>query len=86
MRGPRHSAFISPDGDVLDRTGNSAQAVLTRTIELRTGRTWYSHTGDLPWIVLMALVLALSRWRPHHLYVKVAGLGRVRAVRGRGGR
>lgn len=57
------SAFISPDGDVYQRTGVSEQAVLTRTIELRTGRTWYSHTGDLPWVALMAAILALSAWR-----------------------
>jgi len=57
------SAFISPDGDVYQRTGVSEQTVLIRTIELRTGRTWYSHTGDLPWVVLMAALLALSAWR-----------------------
>ena len=57
------SAFISPAGDVYDRTGVSEQRVLIRTIDLYTGRTWYSHTGNLPWVVLMALVLALALWR-----------------------
>jgi apolipoprotein N-acyltransferase len=55
------SAFVSPDGDVYDRTGVSEQHVLYRDIPLRGAiRTWYSHTGDKPWVVLFALVLALS--------------------------
>ncbi len=60
------SAFISPEGDVYQRTGVSEQRVLIRTIELYSGRTWYSHIGDLPWVALMALLLALAwylSWR-----------------------
>lgn len=66
------SGFISPAGDVFQRTGIGERQVITRTIELRTGRTWYSYTGDLPWIALMAgLLIAASgvesdryrRWR-----------------------
>jgi apolipoprotein N-acyltransferase len=58
------SAFISPDGEVHDRTAVSEQKVITRTIELHNGiRTWYSHTGDIPWVVLFGLVLALSLFR-----------------------
>ena len=51
------SAFISPTGEVFDRTGVSEQRVLERTINLRTGRTLYSNLGDLPFIVLMVAIL-----------------------------
>ena len=57
------SAFISPSGEVFDRTSVSEQQVITRSIELRGGRTWYSHTGDLPWVALMGVLLAVSLWR-----------------------
>ena len=58
------SAFISPDGDVFDRTGISEQKVIYRDIPGRGWiRTWYSHTGDLPWVALMAVILAASLWR-----------------------
>ncbi len=51
------SAFISPTGEVFDRTGVSEQRVLERTVNLRSGRTVYSNLGDLPFIVLMVAVL-----------------------------
>lgn len=51
------SAFISPTGHVYDRTGVSEQRVLERTINLRAGRTLYSHLGDLPFIVAMVALL-----------------------------
>ncbi|MEI7548522.1 MAG: apolipoprotein N-acyltransferase, partial [Actinomycetota bacterium] len=58
------SAFISPDGDMYDRTGVSEQKVIYRAIPGRGWlRTWYSHTGDLPWVASMAVVLALALWR-----------------------
>lgn len=56
------TAFITPDGDVLDRTAVSEQAVITRDVELREGRTWYSQLGDLPWVAMMVVLLALSWW------------------------
>jgi apolipoprotein N-acyltransferase len=52
------SAFISPTGEVFDRTGVSEQRVLERTINLRSGRTLFSNLGDLPFIVVMVAVLA----------------------------
>ncbi|MDP9464982.1 MAG: apolipoprotein N-acyltransferase, partial [Actinomycetota bacterium] len=55
------SAFVSPDGDVFDRTAVSEQKVITRTIALTSGRTWYSHLGDTPFAVLVLLVL-LGSW------------------------
>ena len=56
------SGFISPDGDVYQRTSISEQEVVVREIDLRTGRTWYSHIGDKVWVALLALVLAGSWW------------------------
>ncbi len=56
------SGFISPDGDVYQRTSISEQEVVIREIELSTGRTWYSHIGDKIWVALLVLVLAGSWW------------------------
>ena len=47
------SEFVTPDGDVIDRTAVSEQAVIRHQIELRTGRTWYVTLGDAPWIVAL---------------------------------
>ena len=55
------SAFVSPDGDVLDRTAVEQKAVAIRTITLHSGRTWYSHLGDTPFVLVMLLVLG-SAW------------------------
>lgn len=57
------SAFISPEGNVFQRTGVSEQRVLARTIELYSGRTWYSYLGDLPWVAFMLLLFAASIWQ-----------------------
>jgi apolipoprotein N-acyltransferase len=54
------SAFVSPDGDVHQRTSISEQEVIVRTVDLRGFRTWYSHLGDLPVVGLMALLLGLA--------------------------
>ena len=51
------SAFITPDGDVQQRTGVSEQKVVVGTIEPRTGRTWYSYLHGLTWVVVMGLAL-----------------------------
>ncbi len=53
------SAFISPDGDVYDRTAQREQAVRTMGVELRTGLTWYARLGDLPFIVVVLVLWAL---------------------------
>ena len=55
------SAFMSPDGDVFDRTAVSEQKVILRTIQLKSGRTWYAHLGDTPFVLLMMLAL-LASW------------------------
>ena len=54
------SAFVSPSGEVFDRTGVSEQAVIIRDVPVRTGRTWYSATGDWPWWLLSLLVVAAT--------------------------
>jgi apolipoprotein N-acyltransferase len=51
------SAFVTPDGEVLERTGVSEQRVIIGAVEPRTGRTWYSYLHGLTWVVVMALVL-----------------------------
>ncbi len=55
------SAFVSPDGDVFDRSAISERKIITRTIDLSSGRTWYSRLGDTPFEVLVVLVL-LGSW------------------------
>jgi len=62
------SAFVSPDGEVLERTAVSERAVIVREIPLRIGRTPYSRLGDLPFIVcfvavLVALLVSARRTR-----------------------
>jgi apolipoprotein N-acyltransferase len=52
------SAFVSPNGEVFDRTGISSQHVVERTIELRQGRTLYSRLGNGPYIWGLLIALA----------------------------
>ena len=54
------SAFVSPDGDVFDRTGVSEQALLDRTIPVRSGHTIYASIGDGPWIWVLLAVIGSS--------------------------
>jgi apolipoprotein N-acyltransferase len=54
------SAFVGPDGTVYDRTAVSEQAVITHTVALRSGRTWYAALGNLPFLLAALGVLALS--------------------------
>jgi apolipoprotein N-acyltransferase len=46
------SAFVTPDGEVLDRTGVSEQAVIQRTVELREGQTIATRMGEWPFLLL----------------------------------
>jgi apolipoprotein N-acyltransferase len=57
------SAFVSPDGEVFQRTDVSERAVIRMDVPLRTGTTWYTSLGDWPWIVLCAAALAVALWR-----------------------
>ncbi len=54
------TAFITPDGRVLDRTGVSEQAVLVDDLALRTGLTPYTRLGDRPFIALGAALVAVA--------------------------
>jgi apolipoprotein N-acyltransferase len=56
------SAFVSPDGRVLDRTDVGERAVITRDVPLRTGTTWYVRVGDLPWTVLVLVTFGTALW------------------------
>lgn len=51
------SAFVSPTGDVFDRTGVSEQRVIVRDLPLRGGRTIYSYAGDQPILIVATSVL-----------------------------
>lgn len=55
------SAFVTPAGMVIDRTGVSEQAVIRHDIQRRAGRTWYVRLGDRPWIAVILLVALAGR-------------------------
>ncbi len=52
------TAFISPAGQVLQRTKITEQKVIFQSIDLRQGRTLYSQLGNLPFILILVLMLA----------------------------
>ncbi len=52
------SAFITPDGEVQQRTSVSERAVIHQTIETRTGETIYTRLGDWPMALVALLVVA----------------------------
>ena len=56
------TAFVSPSGEVVERSGQREQRVITHDVELRTGETWYVSLGDRPFIVAVILVLGASVW------------------------
>jgi apolipoprotein N-acyltransferase len=56
------TAIVDADGNVRQRTAVSEQRVVFDTIELRSGRTWYTNLGDRPFIVALLLLLGLSIW------------------------
>lgn len=51
------SAFVSPQGQVLDRSAISDTAVLIRDIPLRSGRTPYGVIGDIPIVIAAGLAM-----------------------------
>ena len=54
------SAFVTDEADVLDRTGISEQAVRTREVPLREGRTIYSRLGEIPFVLAALAVVVLG--------------------------
>ena len=57
------SAFVSPSGEVYERTDVSERRVITMDVPLREGSTIYRRTGDLPWYLAIVGLLALAWWR-----------------------
>jgi apolipoprotein N-acyltransferase len=60
------STFVTPDGDALDRTGVSEQAVRVREVGIREGTTAYVRWGDWPVLGLAFAMLAAAlalQWR-----------------------
>lgn len=57
------SAFVSPDGSILDKVGITKSGVVEREISLRTGRSPYSRLGNAPyiWCALTVLIVMASR-------------------------
>jgi hypothetical protein len=62
--GGRRPSWIKAAGpdeaDVLDRTGISEQAVRTREVPLRDGRTIYSRLGEIPFVLAALAVVVLG--------------------------
>jgi apolipoprotein N-acyltransferase len=56
------SAFVSPNGEVFDRTAVSEQRVVIRDVPQRTGSTLYSQLGDQPIIILLTALVASLLW------------------------
>ena len=54
------SAFISPDGTVLERTAVGERAVIIDDIALRTGSTPYLRWGDRPVVLALIALLVAS--------------------------
>lgn len=54
------TAFVSADGDVLERTGVGERKVLTRDMPLRTGRTLFLRWGPWPPFLLALGLLAAA--------------------------
>lgn len=50
------SAFVSPSGEVSQRTDVSETAVIRSDVPVRSGRTWYVALGDRPWIAAVGAV------------------------------
>jgi apolipoprotein N-acyltransferase len=56
------SAFVSPNGDVHERTAQKEAVVRERTIQRRAGSTLYATIGDKSVVALAAVVLGLGLW------------------------
>jgi apolipoprotein N-acyltransferase len=55
------SAFVTPDGEVLKRSGVSEARVEVNTVALRSGRTLYVRWGEWPALLASALAL-IAAW------------------------
>lgn len=57
------TAFVTPAGEVVQRTGVSERAVLVDTVDLRSGSTWYTRIGDVPLVVVLVALWGAAAWR-----------------------
>jgi apolipoprotein N-acyltransferase len=58
-----YTAFVSPSGEVVERSSQRERIVITRDVELRSGSTWYVSLGDGPFIIALLVGLAIAGWR-----------------------
>jgi apolipoprotein N-acyltransferase len=56
-----YSAVVTNKGIVRTRTPLSSEAIITATVPLMTGHTWYERFGDGP-VLVAALVLVAGGW------------------------
>jgi apolipoprotein N-acyltransferase len=54
------SAFVTPGGDVIDRTAVGERAVIRHRVELHDGETWYVRLGDRPFIAVSVVAVAAT--------------------------
>ena len=57
------SAFIGPDGQLLQVAPQFQFATLTADVEPRAGSTPYAATGNTPLLLLLALIVGATAWR-----------------------
>ena len=57
------SAFVSPDGEVFQRTDVSEQRVIVMDVPLREGSTVYTTIGEWPWYLAALVLFAVAWWR-----------------------
>jgi apolipoprotein N-acyltransferase len=56
-----YTAVISPSGQVLEHSTLGRPAIISATVPMETGHTWFVALGDLP-VALAALVVAVLAW------------------------
>jgi apolipoprotein N-acyltransferase len=54
------SAFVTPSGEVLERSGVSEQVVRTHVVARRAGETWFVRWGQVPVYALAAALVAVA--------------------------
>lgn len=69
------SAFVTPGGEVLDRTGISERAVRVREVGLRSGTTIYVRLGDWPVLLVAAGMLGASLLLTRRDRIRLRGAG-----------
>ena len=57
------TAFVTPRGDVVERSDLGAREVLVHDVDLRRGKTLYTRLGDGPFVAGALALLVLGRFR-----------------------